>query len=74
MDQNGKPNGIDTARTLAGEKPAKVHQEKQFAVSSLGDVLSEIRRAGGTGKLEINFKNGHARGEAKWRGFSREEP
>lgn len=70
---NGKPNGIDAER-LAGDKPAKAHDNRQFPVASLDDVLHEIRRAGGTGKLEINFRNGHARGEAKWRGFSKREP
>lgn len=62
-----------SAETLAGEpagsKP-KVPTRTQFPVTSLEGVLAEIRRAGGTGKLEINFRNGHARGEAKWQGFS----
>lgn len=60
------------ANILAGQQTAKVEDKRQFPVNSLNDVLSEIRRAGGTGKLEINFKNGHARGEAKWQGFVKE--
>lgn len=68
--ENGKPNGIDAQR-LAGQ-----HEKREathvFPVRSLDDVLSSIRRAGGTGKLEIHFKNGHARGEAKWNGFVKE--
>lgn len=69
---NGKlQNGIDTQR-LAGEKPDKVEQSRVFPVRTLEDVLVSIRRAGGTGKLEINFRNGYARGEAKWQGFVKE--
>ena len=53
-------------------KVNKVPDEKVFPVDTLDDVLASIRRAGGTGKLEINFKNGHARGEAKWSGVVRD--
>lgn len=60
--------------TLAGTPKEKQFERRQIPVKSLDDMLSEIRRAGGTGKLEINFKNGQARGDAKWRGFSREKP
>lgn len=75
--QNG--NGKDPAKSqilagTAGTPKDKSFGERQFPVQSLDDVLSEIRRAGGTGKLEINFKNGQARGDAKWRGFSRNTP
>lgn len=54
---------------LAG---TKVNGEKHFPVTSLEDVLREIRRTSGTGKLEIHFANGKARGEAHWKGFARE--
>ena len=71
--QNGNPkfNPQEIADSLAGTAKEKRFDQRQFPVKSLDDVLSEIRRAGGTGKLEINFKNGHARGDAKWRGFAR---
>jgi hypothetical protein len=69
---NGKPqNGIDAQR-LAGQKPDKVRQEIVFPVATLDDVLASIRRAGGTGELKINFRNGQARGEAKWAGVVKE--
>lgn len=68
--QNGKPDF--SADTLAGTPKDKRFDQRHFPVNSLEDMLGEIRRAGGTGKLEINFKNGHARGEAKWRGYTRE--
>lgn len=71
--ENGKPPPIDTQR-LAGDKPEKRFEQRQFPVASIEDVLREIHRAGGTGKIEINFKNGRARGDAKWRGFSRTDP
>jgi hypothetical protein len=59
--------------TLAGAtSPSdKSLVEHTFPVRSMDEMLSAIRRAGGTGKLEVNFRNGHARGEAKWKGFSR---
>jgi len=66
---DGKPNGFSH---LAGAKPDKVADDRSFPVRTLEDVLSQIRRAGGTGKLEIHFRNGHARGEAKWQGVVRE--
>lgn len=68
---NGTPKPA-SADTLAGDKTQKTFDKRNFAVSSLDDVLREIRRAGGTGKLEINFRNGYARGDAKWRGYTRE--
>lgn len=58
------------AETLAGAK--KGFDQRTFPVSSIADILNEIRRAGGTGKLEVHFKNGHARGEAKWQGYTRQ--
>jgi hypothetical protein len=70
--QNGKPNKFNSD-ILAGTPKDKSFSERQFPVHSLEDVLGEIRRNAGTGKLEINFKNGYARGEAKWRGVSRKD-
>lgn len=46
----------------------RVPDKKVFPVRSLEDVLASIRRTAGTGKLEINFRDGQARGDAKWRG------
>lgn len=68
MNQNGNGKPMTSASTLAGDDHVKVPDKRQFPVNSLQDILAEIRRAGGTGKLEIHFKNGHARGEAKWNG------
>lgn len=73
MDQ--KPNGKPAfdSQVLAGtDRYNKTLKDRHFPVNSLEDMLTQIRRAGGTGKLEINFKNGQARGEAKWRGFVKE--
>jgi hypothetical protein len=56
---------------LAGQAPDKQPNNKVFPVATLEDVLAQIRRVGGTGKLEINFKNGHARGDAKWLGVGK---
>lgn len=53
---------------LVGRRQEKVPEERAFPVKTLADVLAEIRRVGGTGKLEIHFKNGQARGDAKWNG------
>ena len=69
--ENGKPNnGIDVQK-LTGQKE---HERRHFPVSSLDDVLKEVRRLGGTGTLEINFRDGKARGDAKWRGFIQRDP
>ena len=59
MAENGKPDN-DTKR---------VPDQKVFDVRTLDDVLASIRRTSGTGKLVINVRDGHARGEAKWRGW-----
>jgi hypothetical protein len=72
MDQNGQNGKGASSNTLAGQKADKVFQQRQFPIRSLDDVLTEIRRAGGTGKLEINFKDGQARGDAKWKGYGHE--
>lgn len=66
---NGKPG---VAGRLAGEKP-NGWEKRVFPVTSLADVLREIHRAGGTGRLEIHFKDGQARGEARWLGRPRSE-
>jgi hypothetical protein len=63
-----------SAETLAGKaKTDKVFDARAFPVNSLEGVLEQIRRTAGTGKLEIHFRNGHARGEAKWEGFSKDK-
>lgn len=71
MTTNG--NGKHPIQSLVpeGDRPQKAFESRQFPVTSLEDVLRDIRRAGGTGKLEINFKNGQARGGAKWEGYTR---
>lgn len=66
-----KPKQI-SAETLAGQsKNNKAPTQRQFPVDTLDGVLREIRRTSGTGKLEIHFRNGHARGDAKWEGFNK---
>lgn len=65
---NGKPR---IAETLSGERK---FDQRSFPVSTLADVLREIHRNAGTGYLEIHFKDGQARGDAKWRGWRDDAP
>lgn len=53
--------------SLAGSQPVKKFEHFRLEVNSLDQVLSEIRRAGGTGSLTINFAGGRPRGAAEWK-------
>ena len=50
---NGGSNSGNSVRTLTGssQPSEKVLGERHFPVASLADVLAEIRRTSGTGKL-----------------------
>lgn len=63
----------DGLTNLAGRVPDKEPNNQVFPVRTLEDVLAQIRRVGGTGKLEINFRNGQARGDAKWMGVGKQK-
>lgn len=57
-----------------GNGNGKVPDKRNFPVNTLSEILIEIKRQGGTGCLEIHFRNGSARGEAKWNGFFNKKP
>lgn len=72
MNGNGNGNGRHpSVQQLVGARSEKQYESRHFPVTSLEDVLREIHRSAGTGKLEIHFCNGKARGGAKWEGYSR---
>jgi hypothetical protein len=58
-------------QTLAGSNKDKQPDTRHFPVSSLEDVMRELRRVGGTGKMELHFKNGYIRGNGKFEGYVR---
>lgn len=65
---NGNHNGHDSGlklSLLSGR--VKTFEAVNFPVSTLADIVSEIRKLNGTGQLTINFHAGKPSGQAEFK-------